>query len=123
MDWAAGLCSQEVEGDTSFGSDENLGAAAELEIKLIAPVGGKRSSKLGLERFSFQKRTGHVKACPEGHKPEGRWRTKKGRFLARFPLKHCESCRLRVRYPVQLGKAGAHLRYSAKGVRLAKRRA
>lgn len=118
-----GCAPKELEADTSYGSDENLGEAAELGAKVISPVGGKRSSKLGLERFCLCKRTGQVRVCPQGHKPEKGWRTKKRRFVVRFSLQHCKECPLSPECPVQLGKKGAYLRYSAKGVRLAERRA
>jgi hypothetical protein len=118
-----GCAPEELQGDTPYGSDENLQEAAKLGVKVISPVGGKRSSKLGLERFCLCKRTGQVRVCPQGHKPEKRWRTKKGRFVARFSLQHCKSCPLSPECPVQLGKRGVYLRYSAKGVRLAERRA
>jgi hypothetical protein len=118
-----GCAPQEMEGDTSYGSDRNLQEATKLGVKVISPVGGRRSAKLGLEHFSFSQRRDQVEACPQGHKPERRWRKKKERFGARFALRHCKSCPLRVECPVQLGKRGAYLHYSAQEVRLAKRRA
>ncbi len=42
--------------------------------------------------------------------------------MALFCLEHCRGCALRAECPVQLGKKGGYLRYSAQGIRLAERR-
>jgi len=117
-----GCAPGELEADASYGSDENVQAAAALGVEVIAPVLGKKASKVGLERFCFRKHGG-VRACPLGHKPYENKRTKTGRFVARFSLKHCQDCPLLAQCPVHCGTQGAYLRYTAKQVRLAHRRA
>jgi len=117
-----GCAPQELAADASYGGDENIEEAAKLDVEVISPVGGRRPSKLGLEHFRFSQRGEQVEACPQGHKPEKWWKRKKGRFVALFSLKHCQGCPLRAECPVQLGKKGGYLRYSAQGIRLAERR-
>ena len=112
----------ELQADAAYGSDENVQAAKESGVDVIAPVIGRKSSKLSLADFAFHKNSNRVKSCPNGHAPDKNSRTKKGILVARFPLKHCQDCPLKEQCPVKMEKGGACLRYSDKQLRLAKRR-
>ena len=117
-----GFAPDELQADAAYGSDENVQAAKESGVDVLAPVMGRKSSKLSLADFTFHENTSRVKSCPNGHAPDENRRTKKGIFVARFRLKHCRDCPLKGRCPVKVGKAGAYLRYSDKRLRLANRR-
>jgi len=118
-----GCAAQELEADASYGGDENVQAAAQRGVEVLSPLIGKKTGELGWERFRFHNRKGTVTACPGGHRPQQSHRTKKGRFVARFFLEHCQTCPLKNQCPVQVGQGGAYLRYTAKQVRVANRRA
>ena len=118
-----GCAAQELQADASYGGDENVQAAAGRGVEVVSPLIGNKTHKLGLERFRFQSRRGTVTACPLGHRPQKSYRTKKGRLVARFSLEHCQACPLKNQCPVQVGQGGAYLRYTAKQIRLANRRA
>lgn len=118
-----GCAPDELQADAAYGSDENVQAAKESGVDVIAPVIGRKSSKLSLSDFTFHENTSGMKSCPNGYAPDENRKTKKGIFVARFSLKHCRDCPLKARCPVKVGKAGAYLRYSNKQMRLAKRRA
>ena len=113
---------KELEADALYGSDENVQAAEELGVKVNAPVIGKKTSKLGLADFSFHEDRSQIKACPQGQEPKKQWRSKKGLFITLFLSEHCQNCSHKKQCPVQEGKAGTYLRYSAKQLRLARRR-
>jgi hypothetical protein len=118
-----GCVAQEIQADASYGSDENVQAAAGRGVEVVSPLIGKKTHKLGLDRFRFHSRKGTITACPLGPRPQKSYRTKKARFVARFSLEHCQGCPQKAQCPVQFGTAGAYLRYTAKQVRLANRRA
>jgi len=118
-----GCAAQELLADAAYGSDENVQAAAGRGIEVVSPVIGKKTHKLGLERFRFHSTKGTVTACPGGHRPQKSYRTKKARFVARFSLEQCHSCPQKAQCPVQFAQRGAYLRYTAKQVRVAHRRA
>jgi len=118
-----GCAPQALLADASYGGDENVQAAAGRGVKVLSPLIGKKTRKLGLERFRFHSRKGTVTVCPGGHRPQQSYRTKKARFVARFSLEHCQGCPQKAQCPVQFGTEGAYLRYTAKQVRVANRRA
>jgi hypothetical protein len=117
-----GLCPDELEADTLYGSDENFETAKSMGVELVAPVKGKpEKSAVSLSQFEFFK-TGHVLACPQGQKPLTS-KKKKTRFTQGFSCKSCAKCPLVNDCPVKPGKKYYYLRYEEKAMRIAKRRA
>ena len=118
-----GLTPDQVLADSLYGSDDNVNAAQERGVELVAPTMGRSSKKeTDLSDFEFS-REGEVTACPEGHVPS-KVKTKGERHTARFDKKRCESCPRRDSCLARPGKKGwYYLRYHDKALRLAMRRA
>jgi hypothetical protein len=117
-----GLCPDELEADTLYGSDENYQAANSMGVELVAPVKGKpEKSAVSLSGFEFSDQ-GHVLACPQGQKPLTS-KKKKTRFTQGFSCETCAKCPLVNGCPVKPGKHFYYLRYEEKAMRIAKRRA
>ena len=117
-----GLAPQEVLADSLYGSDENLAAAKELGVNVIAPaMGTPKKDAVGLSEFSFSD-SGKVIACPQGHAPVTTT-LKKGRHTAAFDHDHCNACPLKAICPVKDGKKYRYLNYDDKARRIAVRRA
>ena len=118
-----GLGPDEVLADSHYGGDENVAAAAEAEVELIAPaMGTKKKDKLGLDEFEFTEE-GEVSKCPAGHAPvKNKTNKKKGRHSAAFNSDVCADCPHAAQCPAQRGKKHHYLRYSDKELRLARRR-
>ncbi len=113
---------KEVLADSLYGSDENVQNAALLGVEVIAPVlGTVNENKLGLDAFQTDEKA-VVVACPEGHAPE-RIRRKDGRITALFAVSVCLACPCKDRCAAVEGKKAFYLRYTAKQVRIALRRA
>ena len=70
---AAGLLPEEMLADTIYGSDDNVQAAEERGVELVAPIPGRPPANdpraLTLDDFAVDERTGDVTACPAGHTP------------------------------------------------------
>ncbi len=115
---------EELQGDTLYGSDENVREASSKGVELIAPVKGPTESPaVGLKDFEFEDDTGFITCCPEGNKPQRVKRTRKKNINARFNKEVCSACLRYDTCPVKSGKKAAYLRYNDKHVRLARRRA
>jgi hypothetical protein len=117
------LAPETVLADTLYGTDDNVQAAKQQGVQVVAPVykGGKRGN-IGLYEFEFDN-TGRVTRCPAGHRPVAvRYKKKRQRFNARFDLNHCDKCPHLATCRVKSGKANYYLRYSAKEQRIAARR-
>ena len=113
----------QVLADSLYGSDDNVSAAEEKGVELVAPTMGQSSKKeTSLSDFEFSQE-GEVTACPVGNTPS-KTRTKGKRHTAKFDKEHCESCPRRSSCPVKPGKKGwYYLRYEDKALRLSMRRA
>jgi len=112
----------DVLADSLYGSDENVQDAASLGVEVIAPVlGTVNEDKLGLDAFQTDE-DADVVACPEGHAPESIKR-KGGRITALFTASTCLACPCKDRCAAVEGKKAFYLRYTAKQVRIAVRRA
>jgi len=112
----------QVLADTLYGSDENVQAAEEKGVELVAPTMGQSKKETGLCDFEFSQ-DGEVTACPEGHAPS-RIKTEGQKHTVKFDKDRCESCPRRDSCPVKAGKKGwYYLRYDDKALRLAMRRA
>lgn len=110
--------------DTHYGSDENVIAAAEKGVTVVAPVAGLAPAEsITLAHFSPDLHTGYVIRCPEGHAPLSMYQTQKHRFIASFRRKTCQTCPRQGDCPVKLQKKAAYLRYTLPALRCACRRA
>lgn len=117
-----GLGPEEALVDAAYGSDENCQKAKSLGVEVISPVMGKpQENALTLTDFTLRKEA-TVIACPQGHAP-AKVKHKKGKYIAVFEGQTCSSCPRLKDCPVQSGKKGYYLRYDAKTLRLAQRRA
>jgi hypothetical protein len=112
----------QILGDSLYGSDENVTAAAEKGVKLISPVmpGATQKDKLHLSDFVISD-TDTVLFCPQGKHPVSRKASKKAHVLG-FSLQDCLNCPNQGQCPVKGGKKSNYLRYTNKDLRLAKRR-
>ncbi|HID24035.1 MAG TPA: hypothetical protein EYP14_16760, partial [Planctomycetaceae bacterium] len=120
-----GLGPEEVLADSHYGGDDNIAAAKELGVEVVAPAmpGAKKDDKSGLEDFEFSEE-GEVLHCPAGHAPvKKKTNRKKGRHSAAFGSEKCSVCPHADHCPTKPGKRHRYLRYTDKEVRLAKRRA
>jgi len=119
---ARGLAPKTLVADTLYGTDSNDQKATEHGVQMVAPVhkGGRRS-KIELKAFDFDD-SGHVKACPAGHRPVAvRFKKKTQRYIARFDLCHCKDCPQVGNCRVKAGKKNYFMGYSAQDQRLAVR--
>ena len=115
-----GLKPKSVLADTLYGGDDNVQAARQQKVDVIAPT--YKAGKSDLSGFTFDQK-GYVTSCPAGHCPVCvSYKKKTKRFSARFDLDQCTSCPHVDRCPVQPGKKNYYLRYSDKDHRLAVRR-
>jgi DDE family transposase len=120
-----GLGPEEVLADSHYGGDDNIAAAAELGVEVVAPAmpGAKKENKLGLEDFEFSE-DGETLSCPAGHAPvKKKTNRKKGRHSAGFDSEKCSACSHAEDCPTKPGKNHRYLRYNNKEARLARRRA
>ncbi len=115
--------------DPDAGYDGHKGQGYQAQVmetyggdEVTAPVLGTVSEdKLGLDTFQMDEHI-DVIACPAGHKPEC-IRHKNDRNTAIFAVAVCLACPCKDRCPAVEGKKGFYLRYTAKQVRIAVRRA
>lgn len=119
----------EMSADTSFGSDENVQAAAALDVELIAPVPGRTPQRdpeaLSIDDFAVDERTGAVTACPAGHAPLLVDRdAQNGTTHVEMPAAACAGCAFREQCPMRPTETGRFLlNFTDKDRRLAERRA
>jgi hypothetical protein len=117
-------CPDRLVCDTHYGSDENVLAAKEKGVEVIAPVAGNTPTEdITLAQFSPDLHTGYVTRCPEGHAPLSMRQTQKNRLIAAFRKKTCQACPRQKDCPVKLEKKAAYLRYTLPALRCAVRRA
>ncbi|MFC1495770.1 transposase [Thermodesulfobacteriota bacterium] len=116
------LCPKKITADCLYGSDDNYEDAKEMEVDVISPV--KKSSEKGiiqLKDFKFYQ-DGHVQKCPTGNEPVLK-KKKKTRFTQGFSIETCSQCTLKDQCIAKPGKQYYYLRYEAKAMRVAKRKA
>ena len=113
---------REVLVDAAYGGDDNVRKAEKESVEVVAPAMGdaQNNDKLHLSDFELSDK-GTITACPIGHAPIET--KKKKRFVAAFDLMHCKGCPNEAVCPAKRGKKRYYLRYGAKEMRLAKRRA
>jgi len=115
------LAPKELLADSLYDSDDNHQNAAQLGVEVIAPVmGNAKEGTISLADFELSDK-GKVISCPQGHAPVKT--KKKKRYSARFDLQHCNNCPNQSICSVKKGRKYYYLRYTAKEMRVAKRRA
>jgi hypothetical protein len=119
-----GLKPETVLADTAYGSDANVENAKLQGVKVISPVGGRdpEASKLRLADF-VQTEDGNGICCPEGQSPWTTSVTKNGVTVCGFNKRICDCCSNQSVSPVTFSGEKAELRFTAKDLRLSKRRA
>jgi len=117
-----GLAPERLLADAAYGGDDNSLEAAELGVALISPVlGNPKDGKMGLEAYLAGDNDDTI-VCPQKHSPIQNSRGKNDGYSAMFSSQHCAECPMLESCRVQAGKKGYYLRYTAKEIRLAKRR-
>jgi len=115
------LTPKELLADSLYDSDDNHQNAAQLGVEVVAPVMGKtKEDTISLSDFELSDK-GKVISCPQGHAPAKT--RKKKRYSAAFDLQHCRNCPNQSICSVKKGSKYYYLRYKAKEMRVAKRRA
>jgi len=115
------LAPKELLADSLYDSDDNHQNAAQLGVEVIAPVmGNAKEGTISLADFELSDK-GKVISCPQGHAPVKT--RKKKRYSAAFDLQHCRNCPNQSICSVKKGRKYYYLRYTAKEMRVAKRRA
>jgi hypothetical protein len=115
------IAPKELLADSLYDSDDNHHDAAKQGVEVVAPVmGNYKEGTIGLEAFKLSDK-GKVLSCPQGHAPAKT--RKKKRFSAGFDLQHCSNCPNQSICSVKKGKKYYYLRYTAKQMRVAIRRA
>jgi len=115
------LAPEQVQADALYGSDKNCQQAEQLEVEVISPtMGTEKRETCNLSDFHFLS-DGHLDKCPAGHQPIVR-KKKKDRYSQGFNLELCEACPLAASCPAKKGAKFFYVRYTAKSMRIAKRR-
>jgi NAD-dependent dihydropyrimidine dehydrogenase PreA subunit len=110
--------------DTLYGSDENVETAKAEGVEVITPTpkGGAKGDKIGLNEFDYDREKDSEGRCPEGQVSDDTKQTDNGTTVY-FDKEKCLECSQRERCPVEINKSSARVKFDAKKVRLAKRRA
>jgi hypothetical protein len=109
--------------DTAYNSGDNMIAAAELGVELMAPTPGKADPDgIGLGHFDLDLKKLRVRACPEGLPPVRSRLGKDGRTRnLRFDAERCAVCPLVDDCPA--GRDGGRLRVHPRDIATAYSRA
>jgi hypothetical protein len=116
------LAPTELLADSLYGSDENVEKAKELGVEVVSPAMGSAPEGIGLAEFTYSDADEMV-ACPQGQKPQRIKAGKKGGRIVHFDKAACDSCPRQSACPVKRVKKSVTIRYDAKALRLARRRA
>ncbi|MGV8123791.1 MAG: transposase [Candidatus Xenobiia bacterium LiM19] len=113
-----------VLGDSLYGSDNNVLAAAELGVEVIAPAMGteEKGTKLHFSNFTYDEQKKVITACPAGQAPVEIRNEKDGIKRVSFDVGSCQNCPLRDQCPTRVGKRTARFYYNPKQIRLSLRR-
>ena len=109
--------------DTSYSSGDNLVAAADKGVDLVAPTPGTVDpDNLSLGDFAFADDATTIAHCPEGHRPLWQGPNRKGdQQIVRFAAGLCQACDCAGSCPA--GKNNGTLRFSINDYALAMSRA
>lgn len=114
--------------DTLYGSDENVQAAEDRGVELVAPIPGREPkidpAALTLDDFAVDERTGRVETCPQGHTPLVVERDEEaGTTHIEMAPEVCAGCPYRDACPIHNSQDGRFtLDFTDKAHRLAGRR-
>ena len=117
--------------DTLYGSDENVLAAQQRDVELVAPTPGRKpragdaqQAPTSVTEFSLDETTQEALCCPQGQRPQTtKYDPDSGEHTAVFDADKCRQCAKRHQCPTSIKKSKAALRYTDKDIRLEKRRA
>jgi Transposase DDE domain len=119
---------EELVGDTHFGGDENVQAAAARGVDLVGPVPGRPpevdGEPLTVDDFAWDERTGAIDACPAGHRPtSSSYDASTATTRIEMPASACAACPFRKQCPIEKTKNDKFtLTFTDKDRRLAARR-
>ena len=114
--------------DTLYGGDENVQAAEDRGVELVAPIPGREPeidpAAPTLDDFAVDERTGRVEACPQGHTPLVVERNEEaGTTRIEMAPEVCGGCPFRNACPIHKTRDGRYtLEFTDKAHRLAGRR-
>jgi len=114
--------------DTLYGGDENVQAAEDRGVELVAPIPGREPeidpATLTLDDFAVDERTGRVEACPQGHTPLVVERNEEaGTTRIEMAPEVCGGCPFRNACPIHKTRDGRYtLEFTDTAHRLAGRR-
>ena len=114
--------------DTLYGGDENVQAAEDRGVELVAPIPGREPeidpAALTLDDFAVDERTGRVEACPQGHTPLVVERNEEaGTTRIEMAPEVCGRCPFRNACPIYKTRDGrSTLEFTDRAHRLAGRR-
>ena len=115
---------EQMLADTSYGSDDNVQNASSDGMNLVSPVSGREpESEISICDFDIDEETNTVKVCPAGHKPlKSEYDPEKEITRTVMAISVCSSCDLRKECPIERVSNDCHFTYTAKHLRLEKRR-
>jgi len=112
---------EEMLADSLYGSDSNCQAALQgHQVTVIAPVMPGNQKKFHLAEFTLDVQ-GKILTCPLGTAPDKVKKSTSG-YSAAFPATVCRACPAYDHCPAGKGKKACYYRYTAKDIRLARRR-
>ncbi len=109
-----------VLADSLYGSDDNVLAAAECGVEVIAPAMGteEKGTKLHFSDFTYDEQKRMVTVYPAGQAPVEIRNEKDGIKRVSFDVGVCQNCPLRDQCPSRVGKRTARFYYNPKQIRL-----
>ena len=114
-------------GDTHYGSDENVEAAARRGVDLQSPVSGTTPGNAGdltIDDFVMDEERHEVQRCPAGHEPlSSQYESEKDRTVTEMNPCDCVRCDFRNRCPVKKVRDRYIVTHTPAQHRLAARRA
>jgi len=121
-----GLLPDQMQGDTHYGSDENVELCRDKGVDLQAPVSGpsvEEPYELSIDDFVVDEATERVERCPAGHLPtDSVHESDSGRTRTTMPETACGACEFFQECPVRRVRGRYVLDHTAKARRLEERR-
>jgi hypothetical protein len=115
--------------DTAYGGDDNVQAAAAMDVEVVSPVAGCTTTvetnpeRLTIDDFAHDERTGKVGACPTGRIPlQTVHDADTDMTTVHMAAADCGSCPHRSQCPVEPHGGGYRICFTGKQRRLAGRR-
>jgi hypothetical protein len=115
--------------DTAYGGDDNVQAAAAMDVEVVSPVAGPTTiaetnpERLTIDDFAHDERTGKVGACPTGRIPlQTVHDAGTDTTTVHMAAADCGNCPHRSQCPVEAHCGGYRISFTGKQRRLAGRR-